>query len=97
MKINRHREPWKCRAVENGENQTQVSPRFPPPLEIATAIPTFPQRRPLSFFSSDRTRKTTQRSPKLRPSRLQPFRLIHRLENATLGLLSKMRDEVIDD
>jgi hypothetical protein len=29
--------------VENEENQNQVSLRFPPPLEIAAAIPTFPQ------------------------------------------------------
>ncbi len=29
--------------VENEENQTQVSLRFPQPLEIAGAIPTFPQ------------------------------------------------------
>jgi hypothetical protein len=29
--------------VENGENQNQVSLRFPPPLEIVAAIPTFPQ------------------------------------------------------
>ena len=29
--------------MENEENQSQVSLRFPPPLEIAAAIPTFPQ------------------------------------------------------
>jgi hypothetical protein len=29
--------------VENEENPKQVSLRFPPPLEIAAAIPTFPQ------------------------------------------------------
>jgi hypothetical protein len=31
--------PWKCRAVENEENQNQVSLRFPPPLEIAARFP----------------------------------------------------------
>ena len=33
--------PWKCRAMENEENQTQVSLRFPPPLEIAARFPQF--------------------------------------------------------
>lgn len=33
------RAPWKCRAVENQENQTPVSLRFPPPLEIAARFP----------------------------------------------------------
>ena len=31
--------------VDNEENQGQVFRRFPPPLEIAAAIPTFPQPR----------------------------------------------------
>ena len=31
--------------MENEENQEQVFRRFPPPLEIAAAIPTFPQPR----------------------------------------------------
>ncbi len=36
---NTGRAPWKCRAVENEENQNQVSLRFPPPLEIAARFP----------------------------------------------------------
>ena len=30
---------WKCRAVENEENQNRVSLRFPQPLEIAVRFP----------------------------------------------------------
>lgn len=46
---------WKCRAVENAENQTAVSRRFPPRLEIAnTAITTFPQARRLGLSQPKR-------------------------------------------
>lgn len=57
---------WKCRAVENEENQNQVSLRFPPPLEIATtAIPTFPQPRRRFLYP----KLKTERSPaSYRPS-----------------------------
>jgi hypothetical protein len=50
--------------VENAENQTAVSRRFPPRLEIANgAISTFPQgRRLLSCLN----RKTTQKAHALR-------------------------------
>lgn len=52
---------WKCRTVENEENQTTVSHRFPPRLEIAnTAIPTFPQGRRFGVCSE---RREAQRDP----------------------------------
>jgi len=55
--------------MENAENQTAVSRRFPPRLEIANgAISTFPQGRPLLPFyeSKNKTRTLTPcgRSPR---------------------------------
>ena len=50
--------------MESEENQKQVSLPFPPPLEIAGAIPTFPPRRPLFLYSKSKP----ERSPSLPPS-----------------------------
>ena len=53
-------------------------PPFPQPLEIAMAIPTFPQLRRLSLPPLNPTKK----GPKQPTSKLQSFRLILGLENA---------------
>ena len=47
----------KCRTMENEENQEQVFRRFPPSLEIAAAIPTFPPRLRLPSFSQNQIKK----------------------------------------
>jgi hypothetical protein len=64
--------PWKCRAVENAENQIQVSQAFPPALGNRNCDSHIPTAPTVSYFSSKRTKTTTQRSPALRPSRPYP-------------------------
>jgi hypothetical protein len=62
------------------ENQTQVSLGFPPALEIAPAMPTFPPPRPLldSF-------ETLKRKEKFSAIASDRSRLIFGLENTRIG------------
>ena len=55
--------PWKCRAVENEENQNQVSLRFPTALGNRSAISTFPPRRLLLIIITKNQRKEPNHSP----------------------------------
>lgn len=62
--------------VEREENQGRVSPLFPPPLEIAGAISTFPPRqRPFTLLSKPKTKG----APRYLPCPPQ-FRLILRAD-----------------
>jgi hypothetical protein len=67
----------KCRAVESEENQKQVSLAAHKPLEIALAIPTFPQPRPLVPLYEPKNERRIQSPPVT-----LFFRLISGLENA---------------
>ena len=80
--------------MENEENQEQVFRRLPPSLEIAAAIPTFPQPRgerwksgnpktvfPL-FHRTNLYLKSNQKGDPAEPEPHGSFRLILRLENA---------------
>jgi hypothetical protein len=67
MKNQRRGAPWKCRAVENAENQIQVSQAFPPALGNRNCDSHIPTAPAVSYFSSKRTKTTRQRSPALRP------------------------------
>ena len=67
------------------ENQTQLSHRFPPALEIAQAIPTFPTfRRLLDSFEREKGR----RHPRLTPRIFS--RLIFRLENTANSIRTQL-------
>ena len=74
--------PWKCRAVENEENQTQVSLVSPCLWKSLrdSHIPTAPATA--VFLTGISIRKTQERSPAHRKPELYPFRLILGLENA---------------
>ncbi len=85
MSYNRPGAPWKCRAVENVENQNQVSQTFPTALGNRNCDSHIPTATDVWSFHSDRIRKTIQRSPTLRLPDLQSFRLIHGLENALVN------------
>jgi hypothetical protein len=76
------RAPWKCRAVENQENQTPVSLRFPPPLEIAAR---FPHSHRADDDASSPKQKDPERRQKGTPASPPTFRPILGLENATRG------------
>ena len=58
--------PWKCRAVENEENQTQVSLISPSPWKSLLRFPHFHRAAYGPLSSPKRTRKNTERSPTLR-------------------------------
>lgn len=47
--------------MESEENQNTGFPRFPPPLEIAPAIPTFPPRLRLSAPLKTQTERSSPR------------------------------------
>ena len=81
--------------MDSGENQVQVSLRRPPPLEIAVAIPTFPQLRLAAAMekwkSKGRIPTFPQPFPLLKTQKTKGdqsppdtlfFRLIFGLENA---------------
>ena len=78
--------PWKCRAVDNEENQKQVSLPLPTALGIAAAITTFPPRHDDSLSRAET--ETNNRAEQLRKvssstaTHLPPFMPILRLENA---------------
>src|SRR5258707_11570748 len=85
----------KCRAVGSAENQKQVFSAAKKPLEIAAAIPTFPQLRPAAAMEKWKSKDRIPTFPrrfiplskskrKESQSRLLPlsFRLISGLENA---------------
>ena len=69
---NTGRAPWKCRAVENEENQNEVSLRFPRPWKSLrdSHIPTAPATA--IFLTGISIRKTQERSPAERAPELHP-------------------------
>ena len=77
--------PWKCRAVENAENQIQVSQAFPPALGNRNCDSHIPTAPAVSYFSSKRTKNHHAKEPDAASVPPSPFRLIHRLENAGTG------------
>ena len=81
----KRRAPWKCRAVENEENQTQVSLVSPCLWKSLrdSHIPTAPATA--VFLTGISIRKTQERSPAQREPELHPFRLILGLEMLTAG------------
>jgi hypothetical protein len=69
---NTGRAPWKCRAVENEENQNQVSLRFPPPVEIAARFPHSHRAGDCCLSNQKTNPKTQERSPAERAPELHP-------------------------
>ena len=74
--------PWKCRAVENEENQNQVSLVSHRPWKSLRDfhIPTAPMTS--SYSDPKNEPKIQRKEPGIAPARFLTFRLILGLENA---------------
>jgi hypothetical protein len=81
--------------LENEENQTPVSLRFPEPLEIAARFP-HSHRAGDEWFSNQKNKTPNQeRSPAEHEPELHPFRLILGLENASLSVSVMLRHRTV--